>query len=123
MVKQKKFTSISTLAKEMESSTRDLYAQTPSINPIGGVQENGHMPVKKRRARPESIIPRQNGKLLFLEDRHNQCIEQIHWTSKVDRQDVIRTAVEDFLERYYDGERLNEEGEQKIKVYYDKTHR
>lgn len=126
MPKPKKFTSLNDIEHEIQTQTRDLYQQTPSVFPpvrpvaevaVPVAQEN-----KRRGRQPQSIIPRQNGKLLFLEEQHIQAIEQIHWTSKVDRQDVIRTAIEDFLNRYYDGNRLNAEGETLVHQYYDRTH-
>ena len=127
MPKQKKFTSLNDIEHEIQTQTRDLYQHTPTIVPpttsaeaVG--QAVSELYKKKRGRQSQSIIPRQNGKLLFLEDRHNQAIEQIHWTSKVDRQDVVRTAIEDFLNRYYDGNQLNEEGERMVHDYYDRTH-
>jgi len=127
MPKPKKFTSLNDIEHEIQTQTRDLYQQTPTIVPpvsrTQAVERAVTEVYQKRRGRqPQSMIPRQNGKLLFLEETHNQAIEQIHWTSKVDRQDVIRTAIEDFLNRYYDGTKLNEEGEKLVHQYYDKTH-
>ncbi len=126
MPKQKKFTPLSDIEKEIQNKTRNLYEKTPPLS-----ESLAHADTvaatsgqrQKRRNRPESIIPRENGKLLFLEERHNKAIEQIHWTSKADRQDVIRTAIDDFLSRHYNGERLNAEGQEKLKAYYDKTHK
>ncbi len=126
----KSFNKLGDIEKQIGDSTRALYeqaaqqqsyvqqphAQQPSPAAMPAMQ-----PVRRRKA-PQCIIPRENGKLLFLEERHNKAIEDIHWTSKVDRQDVIRTAVEDFINRYFNGERLNEEGEQLIRTYYNKTH-
>lgn len=124
MPKPKKFTSLNDIEHEIQTQTRDLYQQTPTIVPPVEATEKTASEVyqKKRGRQAQSIIPRQNGKLLFLEERHNLAIEQIHWTSKVDRQDVIRTAIEDFLSRYYDGSRLNEDGERLVHQYYDRTH-
>lgn len=133
MAKQKKFTTLNEIEQDLQSQTRDLYQQTPSLMPtppppatleeaIRSVLASQQIqPVRRRQ--PQSIIPRQNGKLLFLEVRHNEAIEQIHWTSKVDRQDVIRTAVDDFLNRYFRGDRLTEEGEQLVRQYYARTHK
>ncbi len=112
-------TSLKDIEKDMKSATTDLYKQAAMEQVATAVAAT----VTRRRNKPESIIPRQNGKLLFLEWRHIEAIEQIHWTAKVDRQDVIRTAVDEFLDRYYNGERLSEEGQEKIRRYYDKTHR
>lgn len=129
MAKQKKFTPLNEIEQNLQSQTRELYQQTPTLmsNPTMEeairkvLDEKGLLPVRRRT--PKSTIPRENGKLLFLEVRHNEAIEQIHWTSKVDRQDVIRTAVDDFLNRYFQGERLTPEGEQLVRQYYARTHK
>ncbi len=134
----KKFNTLSDIEKQLGDSTRALYnqaaqqsqtaqqnmvAQQPTVNVQYVPSEPAPVapPVRRRKA-PQCIIPRENGKLLFLEERHNKAIEDIHWTSKVDRQDVIRTAVDDFINRYFNGERLNEEGERLIRAYFQKTH-
>ncbi len=126
----KSFNKLGDIEKQIGDSTRALYeqaaqqqsyAQQPHAQQPSPAAMPAMQPVRRRKA-PQCIIPRENGKLLFLEERHNKAIEDIHWTSKVDRQDVIRTAVEDFINRYFNGERLNEEGEQLIRTYYNKTH-
>ncbi|MDD7303798.1 MAG: hypothetical protein SPF56_00365 [Bacteroidaceae bacterium] len=112
---------ISSLSQEMGERTREIYQMSgQQFPPIVQPQEPAQP--QRRRAKPQSIIPREGGKLLFLEERHNEAIEQIHWTSKVDRQDVIRAAVDEFLARHFNGDRLSEEGERLIKEYYRRTH-
>ncbi len=124
--KQRKFSSLGDIEQELGNRTRSLYQQqsaTPPLQTLAEMPEPVEQPQPARRKRaPQSIIPRQNGKLLFLEDRHNEAIEEIHWTSKVDRQDVIRAAVDDFITRHFNGERLDAEGEQIVRDYYNRTH-
>lgn len=122
MPKAKNFSSIGDIEREIGDRTRGLYQQAsqqmpPMVNPTPQM-----MMTRVIRRKPQSIIPRVNGKLLFLEDAHNEAVEKIHWTARVDRQDVIRAALQDFLDRYFDGERVTPEAEQKIRDYYTRTH-
>lgn len=126
MPKPKKFGSLSDTALEIGDRTRDLYKQStaqlpPVVTSMDGASSDARV-LRVRKRAPQSIIPRQGGKLLFLEERHNEAIEQIHWTSKVDRQDVIRAAVDEFLLRHFNGDRLSQEGERLVKEYYARTH-
>ncbi len=137
MPKPKNYSSLKDAERDISSRTQDLYHQAAGqMPPMGqplpqgmvhpmmpqGMMMQPMMQQPRRRSKPQSIIPRQNGKLLFMEEEHNEAIEKIHWTSRVDRQDVIRAAVQNFLERHFNGERLDAEGEQIVKAYYHRTH-
>lgn len=122
MAKQKSFTPISSIEQDLQAQTRELYQNTPTATPPAPVQQVAPEPRKMGRRTTLSIIPRQNGKLIFFEERHNRAIEEIHWQCKADRQDVVRTAVDLFIQRYMVDGQITEEGQRLIREYYDLTH-
>jgi hypothetical protein len=130
MPKIKKLTPISTIAVGMKEQTEELYDKTPSSTPPVPTAENvtsADAPAapeykKPGRKKDNSIIPRVNGKLIFFEERHNRAVEEIHWQCKIDRQDVIRTALNEFLKRYTVGDQITPEGAELIRQYVRDTH-
>ena len=128
MPKIKQLTPISELANGMKTQTEELYDKIPTSTPPAPIAENVTsepvVPMYKKpgRKKDNSIIPRQNGKLIFFEERHNKAVEEIHWQCKVDRQDVVRTALNEFLKRYMAGEVISPEGAELIRQYVRDTH-
>lgn len=128
MPKIKQLTPISEIADGMKTQTEELYDKIPTSTPPAPIAENvTSEPVvqtyrKPGRKKDNSIIPRQNGKLIFFEERHNKAVEEIHWQCKVDRQDVVRTALNEFLKRYMVGEDISPEGSELIRQYVRDTH-
>lgn len=150
MPKIKNITPLSLIESEMKVNTEQLYENTPSSTPPAPVEnktasesnmayqkEQTPLPASETRkqttqeeqkentvGRKKGVctIPRKNGKLIFFEDRHNKAVEDIHWQCKVDRQDVVRTALNEFLKKYMVGEGISPEGEELIRQYYNETH-
>lgn len=149
MPKIKNITPLSIIESEMKVNTEQLYENTPTSTPpapveskpetkvaeVESVQHSAQIPevtvTPQKEIQQDSTpgrkksgctIPRKNGKLIFFEDRHNKAVEDIHWQCKVDRQDVVRTALNEFLKKYMVGEGISPEGEEIIRNYYNETH-
>ena len=128
MPKIKQLTPISAIADGMKTKTEELYEKVPTSTQPAPIAENVTSEVaaptykKPGRKKDNSIIPRQNGKFIFFEERHNRAVEEIHWQCKVDRQDVVRTALNEFLKRYMAGEQILPEGAELIRQYVRDTH-
>lgn len=86
-------------------------------------QENKAEEIKPQRGRKKSLrtIPRQNGKVVFLEVEADAAIARISVLQRVDKQDIIRTALDEFLKKHYDGSDLDTEGSQLLTQYIQKT--
>lgn len=84
------------------------------------IQENGP---KGQRGRKKSLrtIPRQNGKVVFLEVEADAALARISILERVDKQDIIRTALDEFLKLHYDGSDLDAKGSQLLTEYIKKT--
>ena len=69
-----------------------------------------------------AVIPRTNGCTYYLEDQHIQSIALIKALNGIDKQDIIRTAVNLFLEKYQmpNGMGLNSEGVTEVEKYLQK---
>lgn len=78
---------------------------------------------KGQRGRKKSLrtIPRQNGKVVFLEVEADVAIARISVLQRVDKQDIIRTALDEFLKNHYDGQNLDAKGCQLLTDYIQKT--
>lgn len=80
-------------------------------------------PGRPVKGEPSSLIPRANGRTLYLEQRRNDDLNTISIRNLVDKQDVIRTALDLFLDEYMVGDHLTDEGERLVREYYKRTHR
>ena len=78
---------------------------------------------KGQRGRRKSLrtIPRQNGKVVFLEVEADAALARISVLQRVDKQDIIRTALDAFLAQHYDGMNLDAKGSQMLTDYIQKT--
>lgn len=78
---------------------------------------------KPQRGRKKSMrtIPRQNGKVVFLEVEADAAVARISVLQRVDKQDIIRTALDEFLKSHYDGNNLDAKGCQMLNDYIQKT--
>lgn len=128
MAKKKNFAPLSDIGQNMKVQTEELYAKTPTSTPPAPIEEKVTSDYDATEARrpgrkkDTSIIPRKNGKLIFFEERHNRAVEDIHWQCKVDRQDVVRTALNEFIKRYMTGDTISPEGAELIQQYVRDTH-
>ena len=127
MPKIKNITPISVIEKDMKVQTAELYNNTPSSTPpvpLDEVKSNSQEttePKKLGRKKVQTVIPRKNGKLIYFEERHNDAVEEIHWQCKADRQDVVRTALDEFIKRYMCDGRISPEGAELIRQYVEAT--
>lgn len=83
----------------------------------------GNEAPKNQRGRKKSLrtIPRQNGKVVFLEVEADAALARISILQRVDKQDIIRTALDEFLANHYDGNDLDAYGSQLLTEYIKKT--
>lgn len=81
--------------------------------------------VKPQRGRKKSLrtIPRENGKVVFLEVEADAAVARISVLERVDKQDIIRTALDEFLANHFDGRDLDREGSRLILDYILRTTR
>lgn len=89
-----------------------------TVQPIVTVTEN-----KPQRGRRKSLrtIPRENGKVVFLEVEADAAVARISVLERVDKQDIIRTALDEFLANHFDGRDLDREGSRLILDYILRT--
>lgn len=124
MAKKRTFTNIGDIEQSLQTQTKQLYEQTPTAIPSPTIPASGvgEFRLPERKKKPISIIPKTTAKCIYFEEEHNEAVERIHWVCKADRQDIVRTALDHFLQLYYaDGELLSE-GKQLLDAYFDKTH-
>lgn len=107
----------------------------PQAQPAYPVMPNGYMPAaayptpqpaeasKGQRGRKKSMrtIPRQNGKVVYLEIEADAALARISVLERVDKQDIIRTALDEFLKNHYDGSNLDASGSELLTAYIQKT--
>lgn len=86
-------------------------------------QETKAEEIKPQRGRKKSLrtIPRQNGKVVFFEIEADAALARISVLQRVDKQDIIRTALDEFLKNHYDGNNLDAKGSQLLTDYIQKT--
>lgn len=77
-------------------------------------------PVKNKGGRKKSnrSIKRENGLTIFLEDAHNEALNNLRGT---DKQEVIRVALDQFIQRYYRNGRFSPDAYDAIFDYIDRT--
>lgn len=73
---------------------------------------------KGGRKKSNRTIKRENGLTIFLEDAHNEALNNLRGT---DKQEVIRVALDEFIQKYYSGGRFNQEAYDLIFDYIDRT--
>lgn len=128
MPKIKNYTPLSIIEQDMKAQTEELYDKIPSDTPPAPTEEKvtsedeNNEASKPGRKKGVCKIPRKAGKLIFFEDRHNKAVEDIHWQCKVDRQDVVRTALNEFIKNYLVDDEITPEGAELIRQYYNDTH-
>lgn len=78
---------------------------------------------KGKRGRKKSLrtIERVNGKIVFLEKETDANLSRISTLERFDKQDIIRTALHEWLEKHYDGMMLDQEGRVEILNYIQRT--
>lgn len=78
---------------------------------------------KGKRGRKKSLrtIERINGKIVFLEKETDADLSRISTLERFDKQDIIRTALYQWLQKHYDGNMLDNEGRGEIIQYITRT--
>ena len=94
-----------------------VYNQTPQGTTT--IEESA----KSNRGRKKSLrtIPRQNGKVVFLEVEADAALARISILQRVDKQDIIRTALDEFLKTHYDGNDIDAIGAKMLTDYIKRT--
>lgn len=122
MPKQKKNLAIdiNALGSELKKASANIHESVQSAIPPAPKQDN-----KLRRGRKvSSIIKRENSICLYLEDRHKDMLEDVIFNNRIrNQQRIIQTALEEFFNKYYEGNELNEAGVMAIKAYDEKVTR
>lgn len=73
---------------------------------------------KGGRKKSNRTIKRENGLTIFLEDAHNEALNNLRGT---DKQEVIRVALDEFIHKYYSGGRFSQDAYDLIFDYIDRT--
>lgn len=119
MAKQKQISSLGSLMTQATDSLpqqeslkrRVRTTTTSSTEPIQIKGKVGRKPSNR-------TIARTNGLTIFLEDKHRTGISRI---GGYDKQDIIRTAVDEFLKKYCESGNITEEGRRVIEKYIEST--
>lgn len=125
MANKKKLVDLSTIEPElMKRAESSVKSKTVVEDPVEqeSVAEDKKPLGRPAKHEPSSIIKRTKGRTLYLEDRRNDDLNMINVRNLVDKQDVIRTALDLFLDKYMEGDCLSEEGERLVRAYYKRTH-
>ncbi len=79
--------------------------------------------VAGKRGRPKSYrtIERVNGKIVYLEKETDGELARISILERFDKQDIIRTALHEWLNKHYNGTMLDQEGRSQIIEYIERT--
>lgn len=107
--------------------TQNIPAPEP-VNRLNAVQQQVftsmgvEAPRRITTSLKNAVIPRTNGCTYYLEDQHIQSIALIKALNGIDKQDIIRTAVSMFLEKYQmpNGMGLNSDGVTEVEKYLQK---
>ena len=107
--------------KNSETSPSNIQNQQNALT--NSQNEEKKTEIKGQRGRRKSLrtIPRQNGKVVFLEVEADAALARISVLQRVDKQDIIRTALDAFLTQHYDGVNLDAKGSQMLTDYIQKT--
>ncbi len=84
--------------------------------------KNGE-PQKGKRGRKKSLrtIERVNGKIVFLEKGMDADLARLSTFERFDKQDIIRTALFQWLQLHFDGMMLDDSGRREVIAYIQKT--
>lgn len=108
------------VAQPMQVPVQTTQIPVVQVTPIQQPSEN---PAKGKRGRKKSLrtIERINGKIVFLEKETDADLSRISTLERFDKQDIIRTALYQWLQKHYDGNMLDNEGRGEIIQYIART--
>lgn len=80
-------------------------------------------PKKSKRGRKKSLrtIERVNGKIVFLEKGMDVDLARLSTFERFDKQDIIRTALYQWLKLHFDGMMLDNDGRREVIEYIQRT--
>lgn len=80
-------------------------------------------PQKGKRGRKKSLrtIERVNGKIVFLEKSMDVDLAKLSTFERFDKQDIIRTALFQWLQQHFDGMMLDNDGRRQVIEYIQRT--
>lgn len=80
-------------------------------------------PQKGKRGRKKSLrtIERVNGKIVFLEKEMDVDLARLSTFERFDKQDIIRTALYQWLKQHFDGMMLDDSGRREVIEYIQRT--
>ena len=80
-------------------------------------------PQKGKRGRKKSLrtIERVNGKIVFLEKEMDVDLARLSTFERFDKQDIIRTALFQWLQKHFDGMMLDNDGRRQVIEYIQRT--
>lgn len=118
-------------------ATQQMMAQQQMTNPYMPTPNNmgmmgvGEAPAlmredesqKSKRGRKKSLrtIERVNGKIVFLEKEMDANLARLSTFERFDKQDIIRTALYQWMEKHFDGMMLDNDGRREVIEYIQRT--
>jgi len=96
----------------------------PQNNGVGEiVAQKNEEQQKGKRGRKKSLrtIERVNGKIVFLEKGMDADLARLSTFERFDKQDIIRTALFQWLQQHFDGMMLDDAGRREVIAYIQKT--
>lgn len=78
---------------------------------------------KTKRGRRKSLrtIERVNGKIVYLEKEMDANLARLSTFERFDKQDIIRTALYQWMEKHFDGMMLDNDGRREVIEYIQRT--
>lgn len=107
---------------ETQPSTQNTYPTEQEGRGVAKVAEPEE-PQKGKRGRKKSLrtIERVNGKIVFLEKSMDVDLAKLSTFERFDKQDIIRTALFQWLQQHFDGMMLDNDGRRQVIEYIQRT--
>lgn len=106
------------------SGVGEMMMPTNMATPVApAVPEKEEEKQKGKRGRRKSLrtIERVNGKIVFLEKEMDANLAKLSTFERFDKQDIIRTALFQWMEAHFDGMMLDNEGRREVIEYIQRT--
>lgn len=107
---------------ETQPSTQNTYPTESEGRGMAKIAEPEE-PQKGKRGRKKSLrtIERVNGKIVFLEKSMDVDLAKLSTFERFDKQDIIRTALFQWLQQHFDGMMLDNDGRRQVIEYIQRT--
>lgn len=113
---------------QMQANMSPAYMQVPNPMLMGGVGETTTSykeedTQKSKRGRRKSLrtIERVNGKIVYLEKEMDADLAKLSTFERFDKQDIIRTALFQWMNLHFDGMMLDDAGRREVIEYIQRT--